>query len=239
MQIIPAIDLIDGQCVRLTKGDYDRKKIYARDPVEIARRLADAGLSRLHLVDLDGAKAGRVINSHVLAKISAKTALQIDFSGGLRGPDDLRMAFENGAAMVSIGSVAVKNPDMFLSWLQTYGADKIILSADVRDAKIAIAGWREDTTTDIFGFLEKNERDGVRTVICTDIERDGLLAGPAFDLYQKLGKSFPGLNLIASGGISGAADLDRLAEMNVFGVIIGKAIYEGKIQLKDLERWLC
>ncbi|MGB3618797.1 MAG: 1-(5-phosphoribosyl)-5-[(5-phosphoribosylamino)methylideneamino]imidazole-4-carboxamide isomerase [Catalinimonas sp.] len=237
MHIIPAIDIIDGKCVRLTQGDYARKKEYAADPLDVAKRFEGAGLTRLHLVDLDGAREKRVVNYHVLERIAAKTSLHIDFGGGVRSDDDLRIAFESGAAQVTGGSVAVRDPELFQEWLDHHGAERIILGADARGGRIAVSGWQEDSGRDLFDFLEEYRERGVRYVISTDVAKDGLLQGPATDLYREIRARFPDLLLVASGGVSGPADLDALAEVGVWGVIVGKALYEGHLQPEELERW--
>ena len=237
MIIIPAIDLIDGKCVRLTQGDYARKKEYAADPLDVALRFEDAGLTRLHLVDLDGARLKRVVNHRVLERIATKTHLHIDFGGGVRSDDDLRIAFECGARQVTGGSVAVRDPDTFQRWLDHHGAEKIILGADTRDGRIAVSGWQETSGRHLFDFLEEHSERGVRYVISTDVTKDGLLQGPATELYREIGDRFPDLHLIASGGVSGPADLDALVETGVWGVIVGKALYEGHLKLDALTRW--
>ncbi|MCB0395633.1 MAG: 1-(5-phosphoribosyl)-5-[(5-phosphoribosylamino)methylideneamino]imidazole-4-carboxamide isomerase [Flavobacteriales bacterium] len=234
MKIIPAIDLIEGKCVRLTKGDYAQKKVYNEDPLEVARSFEDAGIRRLHLVDLDGAKAGHIINHKVLEKIAGKTKLHIDFGGGLKADDDLRIAFECGARQITGGSIAVKNRDLFLSWLEKYGPEKIILGADAIKGKIAISGWQEETSLWLQDFLRAYLDEGIRYVICTDIDKDGMLEGPATTLYKDLLDEFPKMKLIASGGVSGMKDIEELAELNLEGVIVGKAIYEGRINLNEL-----
>ncbi|MCB0428692.1 MAG: 1-(5-phosphoribosyl)-5-[(5-phosphoribosylamino)methylideneamino]imidazole-4-carboxamide isomerase [Flavobacteriales bacterium] len=234
MQIIPAIDLIEGKCVRLTKGDYSQKKIYNEDPLEVALAFEDAGLERLHLVDLDGAKAGRIINHKVLERIASKTGLVVDFGGGLKSDKDLQIAFECGAQMITGGSIAVKNHALFLSWLKTYGADKIILGADANNGKIAVSGWEEDSGIDLFDFLGSYLEEGIRYVICTDIQKDGMLQGPSTDLYKRMLDTYPDMKLIASGGVSGISDLEELAALPLHGAIVGKAIYEGRIPLNIL-----
>ena len=234
MHIIPAIDIIEGKCVRLTQGDYEQKKVYNEDPLEVARAFADHGISRLHLVDLDGARAGRVVNYRVLERIASRTGLHIDFGGGLKSDEDLRIAFESGARQVTGGSVAVKNPARFTEWLERYGPERIILGADVRDRRIAVSGWQETTDTELLPFLEDYAGKGVQYVICTDISRDGLLQGSALDLYAEIRETFPGLQLIASGGVSAAEELEKLRSIGCFGAIIGKALYEGRISLNDL-----
>lgn len=233
---IPAIDLIDGKCVRLSKGDYSTKKVYNEDPVEVALEFENHGIRRLHLVDLDGAKAGHIINHKVLERIAAKTGLVIDFGGGLKSTDDLRIAFESGAQMVTGGSIAVKKPEEFERWIGQYGPDKIILGSDVKDRKIAISGWLETSDLELFPFLENYRSKGITQTICTDISKDGMLEGPANGLYRDILARFPDLYLIASGGVSKMADIEALQEAGVPAVIFGKAIYEGRIALKDLEK---
>ncbi|MCG8326742.1 MAG: 1-(5-phosphoribosyl)-5-[(5-phosphoribosylamino)methylideneamino]imidazole-4-carboxamide isomerase [Chitinophagales bacterium] len=234
MEIIPAIDIIEGKCVRLTQGDYQQKKIYNEDPLEVAKAFEGAGIRRLHLVDLDGAKAKRIINYRVLEKIATHTNLWIDFGGGLKSDEDLHIAFESGAQQVTGGTVAVKNPSLFQSWLQIYGAKKIILGADVKEGKIAVSGWQEQSELELFDFLEDYISKGVSYVICTDISKDGLLQGTALSLYQEIKERFSDLKLIASGGVTTITELEKLQEIGCFGAIIGKAIYEGKISLKEL-----
>ena len=234
IEIIPAIDIIDGKCVRLNQGDYEQKKVYSESPLEVAKQFEDVGVRRLHLVDLDGAKAKHIVNWKVLEEIAAKTQLVIDFGGGLKSDEDLRIAFDSGAAMVTGGSVAVKDKDTFLSWVGKFGPDKIILGADVKDKKIAVAGWKETTSIDIFSFIDEFKHQGITKVISTDISKDGMLQGPSFDLYDELLEAFPGLYLIASGGVSSFSDIQRLEEHRVPAVITGKAIYEGKIKLADI-----
>jgi len=238
MDIIPAIDLIDGKCVRLSQGDYDRKTIYNENPLEVAKAFEDHGIKRLHLVDLDGAKAHHIVNHRVLETISTHTSLVIDFGGGLKTDEDLRIAFECGAGMITGGSIAVKSPDVFESWISKFGAEKIILGADVKDEKIAVAGWTEDTDLKLLPFLEKYTAKGIQKVICTDISKDGMLQGPSTELYRKILEAFPGLYLVASGGVSSVADLQDLSEAGLPAVIFGKAIYEGRISLKDLGPFL-
>ena len=238
IQIIPAIDLIEGKCVRLTQGDYGQKKIYNEHPLEVAQQFEDAGLTRLHLVDLDGAKAKKIVNWKVLETLSARTRLHIDFGGGVQSDDDLRIAFECGAKQVTGGSVAVKNRDLFESWLTQYGGDKIILGADARNEKVAVSGWEEGTSLWVYDFVEEYVEKGVRYTISTDVAKDGLLQGPSYDLYRNLQDKCPELNIIASGGVSDIKDVEKLAEMNLYGVIIGKAIYENRISLDELKRFL-
>lgn len=236
--IIPAIDLIDAKCVRLSQGDYNQKTIYNENPLEVAKMFEDAGITRLHLVDLDGAKAKHIVNYKVLETIASKTSLVIDFGGGLKSDDDLRVAFESGAQMVTGGSIAVKDRETFLSWIETYGPDKIILGADAKDKKIAVSGWQEVSELPIFDFIESYTSRGIRKVISTDIARDGMLTGPSIDLYKEIMEQFPGLELIASGGIASMNDIRELNEMGVPGVITGKAIYENKISLEEIEKYI-
>ncbi len=234
MYIIPAIDLIDGKAVRLTQGDYKQKKEYNARPLEVAQQFEDAGLTRLHLVDLDGAKEKRVINWKVLELIATKTKLHIDFGGGVQSDDDLRMVFECGAKQVTGGSIAVKNPDVFERWLSQFGPEAIILGADAKNEKIAVSGWEEGTDVWVYDFVEKWVDKGIKYVISTDVAKDGLLQGPSFDLYRNLQDQAPKLNIIASGGVSNMSDIEILADMGLFGVIVGKAIYEGRVTLKEL-----
>lgn len=237
IEIIPAIDLIDGKCVRLSQGDYNRKTVYNEDPLEVARMFADAGIRRLHLVDLDGAKAQHIVNHKVLERIAGKTSLTIDFGGGLKSGDDLRIAFECGAAMVTGGSIAVKNRDEFISWINVYGGDKIILGADVKNEKIAVTGWTESTDLGIIPFIAGYVEKGITRVICTDISKDGMLQGASVELYRKVLQHIPQLTLIASGGIGGIRDIEELENADVPAVIVGKAFYEGKINLKEIARF--
>lgn len=234
MHIIPAIDIIDGKCVRLTQGDYSQKKVYNEDPLEVAKAFADAGITRLHLVDLDGARAKHIVNHKVLERIASKTNLHIDFGGGLKHDDDLRIAFECGARQITGGTVAVKDPDLFLSWLERFGPERIILGADVKNGKIAVSGWEEESQEELLPFLERYLAAGVRYAICTDVSKDGLLAGSARELYAEIRAEFPDLQLIASGGVTAVDEVEELREIGCFGAIIGKAIYEGRISLKDL-----
>ncbi len=236
MEIIPAIDIIDGKCVRLTQGDYDQKKIYNEHPLEVAKQFEAVGLRRLHLVDLDGAKAGAVKNWKVLEAIAGKTSLVVDFGGGIKEEKDLTIVFNSGAAMATIGSLAVKNEELFTQWLQQYGADKFLLGADVKDEKIAVGGWLETTGIWIYDFIEKYIQHGIQQVFCTDVSKDGLLQGPAVDLYKEIMDRFPSLHFIASGGVSSTKDLDALQKTGCKGVIVGKAIYEGRIKLEDLAK---
>lgn len=234
MQIIPAIDIIDGKCVRLTQGDYEQKKIYNEHPLEVAKEFEDAGLERLHLVDLDGAKAGAVKNWKVLESIAAKTSLVIDFGGGIKTEKDVDIVFDSGAALATVGSIAVKNEEEFVKWLLKYGADNFLLGADVKDEKIAVGGWLETTNIWIYDFIEKYMAHGVKQLFCTDVSKDGLLQGPSTELYKNIITQFPGLHFIASGGVSEMKDVEDLAVIGCKGVIIGKAIYEGRIAVKDL-----
>jgi len=236
IRIIPAIDIIEGKCVRLTQGDYSQKKEYNSNPLQVAQMFEDAGLKHLHLVDLDGAKQKRVINYRVLEKIAIHTQLHIDFGGGIQSEEDIRVAFESGAWQVTGGSIAIRNPELFENWLAHFGADRIILGADAKNERIAVSGWQETTDVWIYDFLEAYVRKGVKYVISTDVAKDGLLQGPSFDLYKNIMDKTPDLQLIASGGVSNLADVEKLDEMNIFGVIIGKAIYEGTIKLADLSK---
>lgn len=236
MEIIPAIDIIDGKCVRLTQGDYEQKKIYNEHPLEVARQFEDAGLTRLHLVDLDGAKAGSIKNWKVLETIAGKTSLVIDFGGGIKKEADVQIVLNSGAALATIGSLAVKDPALFGSWLQGYGADRFLLGADVKDEKIAVGGWLETTDRWVYDFIGEYVDKGIRQVFCTDVSKDGLLQGPSLDLYRHITEKFPGLHFIASGGVSGIEDLHQLEAIGCKGVIIGKAIYEGHITLEQLTK---
>lgn len=238
MEIIPAIDIIDGKCVRLTQGDYAQKRIYNENPVDVAKSFEDIGVRRLHLVDLDGAKRGEVVNLKVLERIALSTSLIIDFGGGIKKDNDIRHVFEAGAAIATIGSIAVKNTSLFFEWIEKYGPEKILLGADVKEDKIAIGGWLETTDISIFEFIQQNMDKGVRTLFCTDISKDGLLQGPSIELYKRIKEKFPDLQLIASGGVAGIQDLDELAAVNCSGAIVGKAIYEGKITMKQLMQYI-
>lgn len=234
IELIPAIDLIDGKCVRLTKGDYDRKTVYNEDPVSQALEFQRLGFRRLHIVDLDGAKSKHIVNDDVLKAITQATDLFVDFGGGIKSEDDIEKAFKAGAHMVTIGSVAVTEPDMFMNWLGKYGAEKIILGADVRNGMVSINGWKEDSSEELLPFLEKYISAGVCNVLCTEISKDGTLAGPATDLYRKVMAQYPHLHLIASGGVSCNADIHKLHENGIPAVVFGKAYYEGKIDIKEL-----
>ncbi len=234
IELIPAIDLIDGKCVRLTKGDYNLKTIYNEDPVNQALEFQRLGFRRLHIVDLDGAKSKHIVNDGILKAITQATDLIVDFGGGIKSEDDIEKAFKAGAHMVTIGSVAVTEPDMFMNWLGKYGAEKIILGADVRNGMVSINGWKEDSSEELLPFLEKYISAGVCNVLCTEISKDGTLAGPATDLYRKVMAQYPHLHLIASGGVSCNADIHRLHENGIPAVVFGKAYYEGKIDIKEL-----
>ena len=234
LNIIPAIDLSEGKCVRLTQGDYNAKTIYSDDPVAIAQQFEGAGIQALHLVDLDGAKAGSPQNLSVLEGICRQTGLQVDFGGGLRATEHVQSAFDAGAQQVTVGSVAARQAPKLEAWMQQFGAEKFILGADARKGKVAVAGWLEATTLDLGDFIGAWLERGIRTVLCTAIERDGMLSGPDYSLYQQLHQRFPDMELIASGGVAGVADLDRLNAMGIYGVVVGKAYYEGKISLEEL-----
>ena len=239
MRIIPAIDIIDGKCVRLSKGDYNTKKIYNENPLEVAKEFEDSGIQYLHLVDLDGAKASQIINYKVLEQIASKTNLKIDFGGGLKSNDDLKIAFDSGASQITGGSIAVKNPELFKEWISTYGSKKIILGADANKGKIAISGWLEESDQEVVSFIKNYQKSGIEYVISTDIAKDGMLQGPSFELYESILKeSDSGLKLIASGGISEFDELPKLANLGCEGVIIGKAIYENRISLQQLENFI-
>lgn len=235
IELIPAIDIIDGKCVRLSQGDYDSKKVYNENPVEVARELEDCGIRRLHVVDLDGAASRHIVNYRTLERLAAHTSLTIDFGGGVKSDEDLKIAFESGAAMVTGGSIAVKEPELFCHWLQTYGSEKIILGADVKERKIAVNGWKDESACELFPFLQDYVEKGVRKVICTDIGCDGMLQGPSTALYKEILRRHPDLYLIASGGVSCMEDIRTLEAAGVPAVIFGKALYEGRITLKELE----
>lgn len=238
MRIIPAIDIIEGKCVRLSKGDYATKKIYNENPLEIALEFESHGIEFLHLVDLDGAKSKHIVNHKVLEKIATKTELKIDFGGGLKSDENLKIAFESGATQITGGSIAVKEPDLFKSWLIKYGTEKIILGADAYHEKVAVNGWLEQSDKELIPFIQEYRKVGASYVICTDISKDGMLQGPSFELYEKILKMVPDINLIASGGISTFDEIPRLDELGCEGTIIGKAIYEGRISLKQLENYI-
>ena len=238
MEIIPAIDIIDGKCVRLTHGDYTQKKIYNEHPLEVARQFEDAGLQRLHLVDLDGAKDGKVKNWKVLETIAGKTALVIDFGGGIKAEKDVQIVFDSGASLATVGSMAVKEKETFLQWLKKFGADKFLLGADVKKEKLTISGWTEQTDIWIYDFIEEYTSQGINQIFCTDVSKDGALEGPSTELYKNIIEKFPGLHFIASGGVSSMDDVYSLQDIGCKGVIIGKAIYEGRIKLPDLKSFV-
>ena len=237
IELIPAIDIIGGQCVRLTKGDYDQKTVYRDSPAEVAKEFEQIGFKRLHVVDLDGAKSKHIVNSEVLRRVTTDTQLVVDFGGGIKTDEDIKKAFVAGASMVTIGSIAVTDPDLFMGWLEKYGAEHIILGADVRHGKISINGWKEDSAEDLLPFLKKYVDAGVKNVLCTEISKDGTLTGPAIELYQSIMAAYPGLHLIASGGVSSIDDIKALEAAGIPAVVFGKAIYEGKINLNEFWDW--
>jgi len=234
IELIPTIDIIDGKCVRLTKGDYNRKTIYNDNPVEVACQFEAMGIKRLHIVDLDGAKSKHIVNAKVLRRITDATHLKVDFGGGIKTNDNIQTAFDCGASMVTIGSVAVTNSDLFMKWLQEYGPERLILGADVRNGMISINGWKEDSSIDLLSFLKQYVERGVRNVLCTEIAKDGTLQGPATELYKDIMSAYPHLHLIASGGVSNNADIKDLEDNGIPAVVFGKAFYEGKIDIKKL-----
>jgi phosphoribosylformimino-5-aminoimidazole carboxamide ribotide isomerase len=234
IELIPAIDIINGQCVRLTKGDYNQKKVYNNTPIEVAKHFEELGFKRLHVVDLDGAKSKHIVNDGVLKEITKATKLIVDFGGGIKTKEDIEKAFEAGASMVTIGSVAVTNQQLFLDWIKLYGAERLILGADVRNGKISINGWKEDSSEELLPFLKQYVDRGVKNVLCTEISRDGTLQGPAIDLYKDVMKAYPQLQLIASGGVSSNDDIIELNRAGIPAVVFGKAFYEGKIDIKSL-----
>jgi phosphoribosylformimino-5-aminoimidazole carboxamide ribotide isomerase len=238
MRIIPAIDIIDGKCVRLSKGDYDTKKIYNENPLEVAKEFEAHGIQYLHLVDLDGAKSKHIVNQKVLEQIASQTNLAIDFGGGLKTAEDLQIAFDSGARQITGGSIAVKNPEIFTEWVAKHGSDKIILGADALDEKVAVSGWQEESKEELIPFIQSYQAKGIQYVICTDISKDGMLEGPSFELYKHILEQTENLKLIASGGISTFDELPKLAELGCEGTIIGKAIYENRISLKQLETYI-
>ena len=238
IELIPAIDIIDGKCVRLSQGDYDTKKVYNENPLEVAKEFEANGVRRLPVVDLDGAKSSHVVNYRVLDRIAGRTSLKIDFGGGIKSDEDLAIAFENGAQMVTLGSVAVKQPELFKKWLAQYGTEKIILGADVKDNRISVSGWLEEGPQELMPFLTDYTNEGVNKVLCTDISRDGMLQGPSIELYKQVMQRFPSMHLIASGGVSCLDDIIRLDEAGIPAVVFGKALYEGRITLKDLKRFM-
>ena len=233
IELIPAIDIIEGQCVRLSKGDYDTKKVYGK-PLDMALRFEDLGFQRLHLVDLDGAKSKHVVNDGVLSEICKRTNLKVDFGGGIKTEDDLKRVFDAGASLATVGSIAVTNPDLYLLWMERYGAEHLILGADVRNGKISINGWKNDSETDLFDIIKQYEDAGNKNVLCTEISRDGMLQGPATDLYKSIMERHPQCHLIASGGVSSIEDIEMLDKAGIPAVVFGKAIYEGRIELEKL-----
>ena len=238
IELIPAIDIIDGKCVRLSQGDYNTQNVYNESPLEVAKEFEANGIRRLHVVDLDGAKSSHIVNYKVLDQLAGHTSLTIDFGGGIKTDEDLTIAFEYGAQMVTLGSIAVKNPDLFKSWLHKFGAEKIILGADVKDNRISVNGWKEESQQELLPFLDGYTQEGIRKVLCTDISRDGMLQGPSIDLYKQIMAQFPDMHLIASGGVSGLDDIIRLDEAGIPAVVFGKALYEGRITLNDLKRFM-
>ena len=238
IELIPAIDIIEGKCVRLTQGDYSTRKVYNEDPLEVAKMLEDNGIRRLHVVDLDGAREGRIINYRTLDRIASRTSLIIDFGGGLKGESDVEIAFESGAQMITGGSIAVREPETFGAWIDKFGSERILLGADAKDRKIAIGGWKETTDVELIPFIEGYYKKGITKVVCTDITRDGMLQGPSVELYKEIREAIPTLYIIASGGVSSVADIERLDEAGIPAVIFGKALYEGRIQLRDLLRFM-
>lgn len=237
IELIPAIDIINGQCVRLTKGDYDLKTVYRDSPLEVVKEFEAIGFRRLHMVDLDGAKSKHIMNSSVLCRVTMETHLMVDFGGGIKTDEDIEKAFNSGASMVTVGSIAVTNPEIFMGWLEKYGANRIILGADVRHGKISINGWKEDSIEDLLPFLKKYIEAGVKNVLCTEISKDGTLSGPAINLYREVMNTYPQLHLIASGGVSSIEDIKALDAAGIPAVVFGKAIYEGKINLNELWDW--
>lgn len=238
IEIIPAIDLMDGKCVRLVQGDFDQKTQYNDNPLEVAKAFEDAGIKRLHMVDLDGARQKKIVNHKVLQLVASNTKLHIDFGGGLQSDEDVNIAFQSGAKQITGGSIAVKNPEMLDRWIDKFGEEKIILGADVKHNMIAVSGWQEVSQISVFDLVEKYQKKGVKYVLSTDVSKDGLLQGPSFSLYEDLQKRFPKLKIIASGGVANIHDVEKLNEMGVHGVIIGKAYYEGKIKLGELKKFL-
>lgn len=238
IELIPAIDIIDGKCVRLSQGDYSSSQIYHSHPVEVAKEFESYGIKRLHIVDLDGAASHHVVNYRVLEQIASRTSLIIDFGGGIKSDEDLVIAFDNGAQMVTLGSIAVKQPELFEKWLTQYGNEKIILGADVKNNKIAISGWKEESSQELFPFLDEYQKKGVVKVLCTDISRDGMLNGPSIELYSRITEQYPQLHLIASGGISSIDDILKLNAAGIPAAVIGKALYEGRISMKELSYYL-
>jgi phosphoribosylformimino-5-aminoimidazole carboxamide ribotide isomerase len=238
IELIPAIDIIDGKCVRLTKGDYATTKVYNEDPLEVALEIESYGLQRLHVVDLDGAKSKHVVNYRVLERIASRTSLKIDFGGGIKSDEDLVIAFENGAQMVTVGSIASQKPELFLKWLNAYGSDKMILGADTRDGFISVNGWLEESRQELLPYLGEYIKHGVKNVLCTDIHKDGMLQGPSIGLYKQIMSAYPTLHLIASGGVSSLDDISQLNEAGIPAVVFGKALYEGRFTLKELSEFI-
>jgi phosphoribosylformimino-5-aminoimidazole carboxamide ribotide isomerase len=239
IEIIPAIDIIDGKCVRLTQGDYAQKTVYNENPLEVAKIFEDAGLRRLHIVDLDGARSSHIVNAKIVESIASRTNLTIDFGGGIKSDQDVKDAFNAGAAMITVGSVAVKEPDLFNSWIKDFGGDKIILGADVRNGFISINGWTEDGDIRLMDFIKKYSEKGINKVLCTDISKDGMMKGPSLKLYSGIMEHFGNIHLIASGGVSSIEDIEKLESAGIPAVVFGKAIYEGCIKLNDLRRFIC
>lgn len=238
IDIIPSIDIIEGKCVRLSKGSFDSIKIYNENPLEVAKAFEAHGLKRLHVVDLDGARTQHIVNYHTLYELASKTSMVIDFGGGIKGDADLHIAFDNGASMVTLGSIAIKQPNLLIEWIRFYGTERIILGADVKNLKIAINGWEEESEVELKPFLTHYIEEGITQVLCTDINRDGMMQGPSISLYKKIIQEFPSLYLIASGGVSSIDDLINLNDEKIPAVTVGKAIYENKITLKELEQFL-
>ncbi|MBI4931056.1 MAG: 1-(5-phosphoribosyl)-5-[(5-phosphoribosylamino)methylideneamino]imidazole-4-carboxamide isomerase [Bacteroidetes bacterium] len=238
IEIIPAIDIIEGKCVRLSQGDYSQKKIYNESPLEVAKQFEDAGIKRLHLVDLDGAKKGTIVNQKVLENIASKTKLVIDFGGGIKTDVDITSVYNAGASIATIGSIAIKNPTLFFMWVKKYGSEKILLGADVKNEKIVVSGWTEQTEISVINFINTNSEKGVKNIFCTDISKDGMMQGASIELYKKIKEEVPTINLIASGGVSSIENIEAVRQAGCSGAIIGKAIYEGTIILSDLKPYL-
>lgn len=234
IELIPAIDIIDGQCVRLTKGDYNQKKVYNDDPLTVAKEFEKIGFKRLHMVDLDGARSKHIVNDEILRRVTAETSLIVDFGGGIKSEEDIVKAFESGASMITVGSIAVTQPELFIQWMEKYGPEKMILGADVRNGMISINGWKKDSQISLLPFLKQYVEAGVKNVLCTEISKDGTLQGPAVTLYKEIMSAYPKLHLIASGGVSRKEDIDELESEGISAVVFGKAIYEGRINLKEL-----
>lgn len=234
IELIPAIDIIDGQCVRLTKGDYNQKKVYNDDPLTVAKEFEKIGFKRLHMVDLDGARSKHIVNNEILRRVTAETSLIVDFGGGIKSEEDIVKAFESGASMITVGSIAVTQPELFIQWMEKYGPEKMILGADVRNGMISIHGWKKDSQISLLPFLKQYVEAGVKNVLCTEISKDGTLQGPAVTLYKEIMSAYPKLHLIASGGVSRKEDIDELESEGIPAVVFGKAIYEGRINLKEL-----